>query len=535
MKKDNLLNIKVSQVSDIRRSYQNGRQISMCNLKNNTIEQWLKTIQVINGMIFIPVTKLTQIENRLVSDITVESENHSFIAGNNFLSSNCAQAKQAMGVYVTNYHERMDKTAYVLNYPGRPLVDTRVMNMIKLNEIPSGCNITVAIMTHTGYNQEDSLLVNKASIERGLFQITLYHTEKDEDKQKVNGDEEIRCKPDFTKTKGKKMGNYDKVNSKGVMPENSLVENRDVIIAKVTPIKENRNDHTKVIKYEDQSKMYRTNEESYIDKNYIDRNGEGYSFAKVRVRAMRRPVIGDKFSSRHGQKGTVGNIIPEEDMPFTKDGIRPDIIINPHAIPSRMTIGQLKETLLGKVLVQLGLFGDGTSFGDLGVEHISKKLLSLGYEAHGNELLYSGLTGEQIESSIFMGPVFYQRLKHMVNDKAHSRSIGPMVNLTRQPAEGRSRDGGLRFGEMERDCMVSHGASRFTRGRMYDASDKYQAHVCKCCGLIAAYNDKLHIHYCRTCDNRTDFAYVEIPYAFKLITQELMTMNVVPRYITNSA
>lgn len=446
----------------------------------------------------------------------------------------CAQAKQAMGVYVTNYHERMDKTAYVLNYPTRPLVDTRVMNMIKLNEIPSGCNITVAIMTHTGYNQEDSLLVNKGSIERGLFQITLLHTEKDEDKQKVNGDEEIRCKPDFTKTKGKKMGNYDKVNSKGVVPENSLVENRDVIIAKVTPIKENRNDHTKLIKYEDQSKMYRTNEESYIDKNYIDRNGEGYSFAKVRVRAMRRPVIGDKFSSRHGQKGTVGNIIPEEDMPFTKDGIRPDIIINPHAIPSRMTIGQLKETLLGKVLVQLGLFGDGTSFGDLGVDHISKKLLSLGYEAHGNELLYSGLTGEQIECSVFMGPVFYQRLKHMVNDKAHSRSIGPMVNLTRQPAEGRSRDGGLRFGEMERDCMVSHGASRFTRGRMYDASDKYQAHVCKSCGLVAAYNDKLHIHHCHTCDNRTDFAYVEIPYAFKLISQELMTMNVVPRLITNS-
>jgi len=161
-------------------------------------------------------------------------------------------------------------------------------------------------------------------------------------------------------------------------------------------------------------------------------------------------------------------------------------------------------------------------------------LLSLGYEAHGNELLYSGLTGQQIECSVFMGPVFYQRLKHMVNDKAHSRSIGPMVNLTRQPAEGRSRDGGLRFGEMERDCMVSHGASRFTRGRMYDASDKYQAHVCKSCGLVAAYNDKLHIHHCHTCDNRTDFAYVEIPYAFKLISQELMTMNVVPRLITNS-
>ena len=446
----------------------------------------------------------------------------------------CAQAKQAMGVYATNYNERMDKTAYVLNYPTRPLVDTRIMNMIKLNEIPSGCNITVAIMTHTGYNQEDSVLINKGSIDRGLFQTTIYHTEKDEDKQKINGDEEIRCKPDQAKTKGMKFGNYNKINSKGVVPENTLVENRDIIISKVTPIKENRNDHTKIIKYEDQSKIHRTVEETYIDKNYIDRNGDGYNFAKVRIRAVRKPVIGDKFSSRHGQKGTVGNIIPEEDMPFTRNGSRPDIIINPHAIPSRMTIGQLKETLLGKVLVELGLFGDGTSFGNMNVKMISDKLLELGQEASGNELMYNALTGEQLECSIFMGPVFYQRLKHMVTDKQHSRSIGPMVNLTRQPAEGRSRDGGLRFGEMERDCMVSHGAARFTKGRMYDASDKYSVHICKKCGLIASYNDKLHIHHCRTCDNRTDFSYVEIPYACKLLFQELTTMNVVPRIITDN-
>jgi DNA-directed RNA polymerase II subunit RPB2 len=443
-----------------------------------------------------------------------------------------AQQKQAMGVYATNYSERMDKTSYVMTYPTRPLVDTRIMNMIKINEIPSGCNINVAIMTHTGYNQEDSVLINKGSIDRGLFQITIYHTEKDEDKQKINGDEEIRCKPDPSKTKGMKFGNYNKVNSKGLVPENTLIENRDIIIAKVTPIKENRNDHTKVIKYEDGSKQYRTVEETYIDKNYIDRNGDGYSFAKVRLRSLRKPVIGDKFSSRHGQKGTVGNIIPEEDMPFTKDGVRPDIIINPHAIPSRMTIGQLKETLLGKVLVELGLFGDGTSFGNIDINTLSEKLLELGYEAHGNELLYNGLNGEQIECNVFMGPVFYQRLKHMVNDKQHSRAIGPMVNLTRQPAEGRSRDGGLRFGEMEKDAMVSHGASRFTRGRMYDASDKYSVFVCKKCGLIASYNDQLHIHCCRTCDNRVDFSYVEIPYACKLLFQELTTMNVVPRIVT---
>ena len=445
----------------------------------------------------------------------------------------CAQGKQAMGVYVTNYENRMDKTAYVLNYPMRPLVDTRLMNMIQLNKIPSGTQVIVAIMTHTGYNQEDSLLINKGSIDRGMALVTVYHTEKDEDKQKINGDEEIRCKPDASKTKGMKMGNYDKVNSKGVIPENTIVENRDIIISKITPIKENRNDHTKVIKYEDQSKIYKTVEETYIDKNYIDRNGEGYNFAKVRIRAVRKPVIGDKFSSRHGQKGTVGNIIPECDMPFTANGIRPDIIINPHAIPSRMTIGQLKETVLGKVLLELGLFGDGTAFGEFDVKDICNELIKVGYEAHGNELLHNGLTGEQHECSVFMGPVFYQRLKHMVNDKSHSRSIGPMVNLTRQPAEGRSRDGGLRFGEMERDCMVSHGASRFTKERMYDVSDKYSVHICKKCGLIASYNDKMHIHHCHTCDNRTDFAYVEMPYACKLIFQELNTMNIAPRIMTD--
>jgi DNA-directed RNA polymerase II subunit RPB2 len=443
----------------------------------------------------------------------------------------CAMGKQAMGMYVTNYDNRMDKTAYVLTYPSRPLVDTRVMNMIELNQIPSGTQVVVAIMTHSGYNQEDSILFNKGSIDRGLFQATIYHTEKDEDK-KIHGDEEIRCKPDPSKTKGMKFGNYDKVNSKGVIPENTLLENRDIIISKVLPIKEARNDHTKTTKYEDQSRIYRTKEEAYVDKNYMERNGDGYNFCKVRIRTVRKPVIGDKFSSRHGQKGTIGNIIPECDMPFTSNGLRPDIIINPHAIPSRMTIAQLKETLLGKVLIELGLFGDGTSFGKFDIKDICTELQNVGYQSNGEEIMYNGLTGEQIETAIFIGPVFYQRLKHMVADKQHSRSIGPMVNLTRQPAEGRSRDGGLRYGEMERDCMCSHGASRFNKGRIYDASDAFRVHVCKRCGLIAAFNDKVHIHHCKTCDNRIDFDYVELPYACKLMFQELITMNIAPRIMT---
>jgi DNA-directed RNA polymerase II subunit RPB2 len=203
-----------------------------------------------------------------------------------------------------------------------------------------------------------------------------------------------------------------------------------------------------------------------------------------------------------------------------------------------MTIAQLKETLLGKVLLELGMFGDGTSFGNLDIKTISSELLKLGYESYGNELMYNGLTGEQLETSIFIGPVFYQRLKHMVNDKQHSRSIGPMVNLTRQPAEGRSRDGGFRIGEMERDVMIAHGASRFCRERLYDVSDKYSVNVCKKCGMIAAFNEgnkkynDFSIHLCKTCDNKTDFALVDIPYAYKLMAQELQTINVVPRIIT---
>ena len=288
----------------------------------------------------------------------------------------CAMGKQAMGVYATNFDSRMDKTAYILSYPMRPLVDTRIMNMMELNQIPSGCQVIVAIMTHTGYNQEDSILFNKESVDRGLFQATIYHTEKDEDK-KIHGDEEIRGKPDPSKTSGIKFANYNKINEDGVVPENTLLENRDIIISKVLPIKEARGDHTKVTKYRDQSRMFRTREETYVDKNFVGRNGDGYPCCKVKIRNVRKPVIGDKFSSRHGQKGTIGNIIPECDMPFMDNGVRPDIIINPHAIPSRMTIAQLKETILGKVLLELGLFGDGTSFGEFDIKDICTNFVKL--------------------------------------------------------------------------------------------------------------------------------------------------------------
>jgi DNA-directed RNA polymerase II subunit RPB2 len=446
----------------------------------------------------------------------------------------CAQGKQAMGIPSTVFNKRMDKTSCILNNPNRPFVDTRIMDILNLNKIPCGMNLIVAIMSYSGYNQEDSIILNGGSIGRGMSAVNVLNTERDEDKPKRNGDAEIRCKPDKATTKKKKEANYDKLDERGLIPNNTFVDNRDVLIGKVNPIKGSKKDSNKRFKFEDCSKLAKTSSDTFVNNTITGRNGDGYNFTKVQLRTYRVPNIGDKFSSRHGQKGTVGAILPECDMPYTEDGLRPDIIINPHAIPSRMTIGQLKETLLGLLLVEMGLFGDGTSYGDLDVFTISEMLQKNGFHSNGDQIMYNGETGEQLQCSIFIGPVFYQRLKHMVNDKVHSRASGPRVTLTRQPQEGRSKDGGLRFGEMERDCMGAHGTARFMKDRMYDVSDKFSMYICKLCGSIAIHNDIIHSHLCRSCQNTTDFALVHIPYATKLLFQELAVMNISTRLLTES-
>lgn len=451
---------------------------------------------------------------------------------------NCYQAsqgKQALGIYSTNFRHRYDTLAHVMNYPQRPLVRTKMSKYLNNDNLPCGINAIVAIATYTGFNQEDSIIMNKSAIDRGLFTSTYFRTYKEQNnKNHSNGEEEFFTKPDIDSSRMSKPYNYTKIDETGFVPENTFVTTGDVIIGKCMPNKTGN-----VLTYKDNSVPIKNNESGFIDRNcYNDRyftniNGDGYSFCKVRMRSERIPTIGDKFSARSAQKGTIGMIYRQEDMPFTKDGIVPDLIMNPHAIPSRMTIGQLLECVMGKACVAAGTYGNATPFNEHSVEEMAEILEEMGMERYGNEIMYNSRTGEQISTEIFIGPTFYQRLKHMTADKTHSRaSSGPIVLLTRQPAEGRARDGGLRIGEMELECNWAHGIFQFLKERLMECSDNYRVFVCKNCGNIANVNPEKNIYCCKNCKNINKFAEVRIPYACKLLFQEIQTMGIGAKFIT---
>jgi len=448
-----------------------------------------------------------------------------------------AMQKQAMGIFALNWEERFDAMSHLLCYPEIPMVSPFMSKFYGAQKLPAGSNVVVAIMTYTGYNQEDSNMINRGALDRGRFRSIFYRTYKDEEKKnQSSGEEERFCSPDIAVTKHMKNANYEKLGADGFIAENKYVTPDDVLIGKVVPL---RVPTGKVLPAgsktcRDVSKTPRNNESGYVDKVYKNRNGEGYSFAKIRMREDRIPEIGDKFSSRHGQKGTMGMVLNPEDMPQTASGIVPDIIINPHAIPSRMTIAQLMETLMSKIGCCAGALGDGTPFNATTVDDMATLLRDqYGMEPYGNELMYNGYTGKMMETSIFVGPCYYQRLRHCSKDKLHSRASGPLVMLTRQPAEGRARDGGLRFGEMERDCVIGHGMSEFTKERLMECSDAFLCYSCRECGLLAIANEKEGVWACKGCGNTTNFAHIQIPYASKLLMQELETMCIGSRLLTN--
>ncbi len=500
------------------------------NIICESLNDWKSNIEILNDICFIPFNNKYINKNRLISDITVNSENHSFIGGNGFAVSNCAMGKQALGIYMSNFNKRIDTMGNILNYPQKPLVYTKLSKYTYSNDLPSGTNAIVAIMTHTGFNQEDSVMINKSSLDRGLFTSTYYKAFRDVcTKNHSTGEEEIFINPDASITTNLKPFSYKKLSENGFVQKNTHVDGNDIIIGKVMPKKNNSNKNN-----HDCSTCMKANDEGYIDMNYSNINSDGYKFCKVRVRNNRRPEIGDKLASRSAQKGTIGMIYNHEDMPFTKDGITPDIIMNPHAIPSRMTMAQLMECIMGKASCHIGACGDATPFTNCTVESIAKVLELSGMERYGNEIMYNGRTGEQIKTEIFIGPTYYQRLKHMVTDKLHSRgSNGPIVMLTRQPSEGRARNGGLRLGEMERDAVLSHGMSNFLKERMLDVSDNYRLFLCKNCGTTANVNPEKNIYKCVNCNQKINVIQTRIPYAFKLLSQELYTMNISMRFICN--
>ncbi len=447
-------------------------------------------------------------------------------------SYEAAMTKQALGINTTNFLLRVDSRSHVLHYPQTPIIKTKPMSVIGYDLRPSGQNCIVALLSFEGYNMEDAIIFNKASIERGLARSTFYRIYTAECRQYLGGlrDKFTTPEPGIRGYRGEQY--YRLLEPDGVISLESDVAGGDVLIGRTSPprfLEEYKEFEVRGPTMRDTSVDMRPAETGAVDAVFITETRDGNKFVKVRVRDQRIPELGDKFASRHGQKGVIGMIVPQENLPFSADGVVPDVIINPHAIPSRMTIGQFLESMAGKVSAASGKPVDGTPFMNEKPESLKRMLVELGFSNTGREVLYNGVTGEKFVADIFMGIVYYQKLHHMVKDKIHARARGQVQMLTRQPTEGRARGGGLRFGEMERDCLLGHGAAMLLRDRLLEESDRYLLYICERCGYIAYYDIRHRSHVCRICEEKAQISPVIVSYAFKLLLQELMSLCVTPR------
>ncbi|XP_058949568.1 DNA-directed RNA polymerase III subunit RPC2 [Pocillopora verrucosa] len=442
----------------------------------------------------------------------------------------CAMGKQAMGSIGYNQRNRIDTLLYFLCYPQVPLVRTKTIDLIQFDKLPAGQNATVAVMSYSGYDIEDALILNKASVDRGFGRCLVYRKQTCLLKRYANQTFDRVMGPSRDAATGEVIWRHRALDADGICAPGERVENKQVLINKSMPVVTasglqpvTPGQPPPQPEYRDVPVSYKGPKDIYIERVLVTSNAEEAFLIKILQRQTRRPEIGDKFSSRHGQKGVCGLIVNQEDMPFTDLGICPDIIMNPHGFPSRMTVGKLIELMAGKAGVLEGHFGYGTAFGGDKVEDVCGALVDHGFNYSGKEFVTSGITGEPLTAYIFFGPVYYQKLKHMVLDKMHARAKGPRAVLTRQPTEGRSRDGGLRLGEMERDCLIAYGASMLLLERLMISSDAFEVDVCSECGLMG------YSGWCHYCSSSHNISTLKIPYACKLLFQELLSMNIVPR------
>jgi DNA-directed RNA polymerase II subunit RPB2 len=463
----------------------------------------------------------------------VPFSDHNQAPRNTYQSS---MGKQAIGINVSNFDARFDTVNHVLHYPQKAIVQTRAARMLACDRLPNGVNAMVAIMTYSGYNQEDSVLLNRAALQRGMFVSTMYKTFREQNmKNHANGEEEFFSRPHPTHSRGLKPCDYNKLAEDGFVPENTRVQDGDIIIGKCMPQKVGAE-----LLFRDSSVPFKGSDAAVIDRNcYNDNyfpttNGDGYTFAKTRVRCVLDPVVGDKFSSRHAQKGTCGMILDDIDLPFNAEGVIPEIVMNTHAIPSRMTIAQLLEGVAAKAACFEGLHADASAFQQGDFDTVADALRRHGRHGYGDELLYEPVSGSQLPVDVFFTPTYYQRLKHLSGQKVHSRGAnGPVVLLTRQPTEGRSREGALRLGSMETHVLVAHGVQQFLKERFMECSDNFFVFVCNKCGFMSEANREQGMFACRGCKHASvDFSELRIPASCKLLIQEIHALGVGTRFIT---
>jgi DNA-directed RNA polymerase subunit B len=445
----------------------------------------------------------------------------------------CSMAKQSLGLYAVNFNHRFDTRSYVMYYPQKPLVSTDLYKSLKMENKAAGQNFVVAITAYKGYNMGDGTVVNRNSIDRGLGRAMMLKTYESEERLYPGGQKdkiEVPT-PDVVGYRGEEAYKY--LDEDGIIFPESQVKGKDVLVGKTSPprfLEEISVFGVVEEKKRESSLSLKSGERGCIDSVMVTEAPSGNRLVKIKVRSPKVPEVGDKFASRHGQKGVIGLLLKQEDMPFTETGIVPDLILNPHAIPSRMTAGHLLETLGGKASALEGNLMDGTAFSGNTEEDYVKVLKENGFDEHGEEWLYDGITGQKMKVKLFIGPVYYQRLHHLVSNKMHVRSRGPVQLLTLQPTEGRAREGGLRFGEMERDCLIGYGASMVIRERLLEESDKTIQLVCNKCGMFAYHDHVKNKEVCPLCGSE-DISPIEMSYAFKLLLGEIRSMFIFPRII----